>query len=184
MLRNVNSIVLTVLTSVVFWVAIACKASPAPEAARTPGSNEPSAPAYTAPREGTTSLVQNMKARRDANGQVTVEGRLLLPQGTRVWVELYQANSKPNEDPISRAELYLGPDGSFEAGPFNVKGARQVRTQVTSHFTLAWQPAEVIALVGLNGTKLPKSALTPNNPGAPQSGGHLDSAQNVTIEAP
>jgi hypothetical protein len=164
------------------FVGAACGVSQQPESSQP--AAEGASDTYTPPREGTSSLIETIKARRDPGGQVLVEGRLLLPQGTRVWVELYQPSATPNADPLGRAELYLGPGGSFEAGPFKLEGVRQVRAQVTAHFSRSWQPGEVLALVGMNGAKLPKSALVPNNPGAPQSGGHLDRSQTVSIDAP
>jgi hypothetical protein len=138
---------------------------------------------YTAPPEGTSSLVQSLAAHRDRNGQTVVDGRLLLPAGTRIWVELFSTQAAPSADPIGRAELYLGPAGSFQAGPFNLPGVTQCRIQVTSHFSRSWQAPEILSVIGLNGTKLPKSSLRPNDPSAPQSGGHFEYTSTVNVGA-
>jgi hypothetical protein len=153
---------------------------------KPPAESDGAAPAvehYTAPPEGTSSLVQSVTAHHDRNGHTVVDGRLLLPAGTRVWVELFSSQSTPSDDPIGRAELYLGPSGSFQAGPFNLPGISQCRVQVTSHFSRAWQAPEILSVIGLNGTKLPKSSLRPNDPSTPQSGGHLDYSGTLNIGA-
>ena len=125
--------------------------------------------------------MQSATARRDGDGQVPVEGRLLLPQGARVWVDVYPPAAKDNADPLGRSELYLGPAGAFNAGPFKVAALTQLHVQFTSHFTRSWQPADVLSLVGVNGMKLPKSALRPANPQAPQSGGFLEASVTIPI---
>jgi len=157
----------------------ACSSKPPAESDGAP----PAVEHYAAPPEGTASLVQSVKARRDRSGQTFVSGRLLLPAGTRIWVEVFSPTATPSDDPIGRAELYLGPSGSFEAGPFNLPGISQCRVQVTSHFSRAWQAPEILAVIGLNGTKLPKSSLKPNSPASPQSGGHLDYSGTLNIGA-
>jgi hypothetical protein len=155
-------------------------------ASKPPAESDGAAPAverYTAPPEGTASLVQSLAAHRDRNGQTLVDGRLLLPAGTRIWVELFSIQSSPSADPIGRAELYLGAGGSFQAGPFNLPGVSQCRVQVTSHFSRSWQAPEILSVIGLNGTKLPKSSLKPNNPSSPQSGGHFEYTGTVNVGA-
>jgi hypothetical protein len=153
---------------------------------KPPAESDGAAPAverYTAPPEGTASLVQSLSAHRDRDGRTVVDGRLLLPAGTRIWVELFSTKSTSSDDPIGRAELYLSPGGSFQAGPFNLPGVSQCRIQVTSHFSRSWQAPEILSVIGLNGAKLPKSALRPNSPSAPQSGGHLEYSATVNVGA-
>jgi hypothetical protein len=98
-------------------------------------------------------------------------------------VELFSIKSTPSDDPIGRAELYLGSGGSFQAGPFKLPGVSQCRIQVTSHFSRSWQAPEILSVIGLNGTKLPKSSLKPNDPSSPQSGGHLEYTSTVNVGA-
>lgn len=157
-------------------------ASAPPTADGSTGQGASAAADYTPPAEGTTSLVQSVMATRAGAGQIAVEGRLRLPEGTRIWVDLYPANAAPGADPVGRAELYLGPGGSFAAGPFKVSGVSEVQVQLTSHFSRSWQPGDVLALVGVGGLKLPKSALRPSNPQAPQSGGYLETTVKVPVQ--
>lgn len=160
----------------------ACGLSQAPESAQPESAAAEASQTYTPPREGASSLVDALAARRDANGEIVVNGTLSLPSGTRTWVELYEPGAAAGADPIGRAELYLGPGGAFEAGPFKLQIGRQVRVLLTSHFSRSWQGTDVLALVGVNGTKLPRSALTPNNPQAPQSGAHLEHSTILAVE--
>ena len=156
----------------------ACRTTPANEAA----TSTPAPEAYTPPAEGATSLIESMRGRRDAgSGQITIEGRLLLPAGTRVWVDLYRSGIASVTDPLARAELYLGPRGAFEAGPFKVPADSKFRVAITSYFTGSWQPSEVITLVGLGGARLPKSALRLDRPNAPGMGAHLEESADVNI---
>jgi hypothetical protein len=134
---------------------------------------------YVIPPEGTASLVPSLSARRDQNGQVSVSGRVLLPAGARIWVEVYPVSSPAGADPMGRSELYLDAGGAFEAGPFKLP-AGTYRVQVTSHFNPSWQRPEVMSLIGPNGSRLPKSALRLRNPAA-QSGGYLEYSGSVTV---
>jgi hypothetical protein len=173
--------VAVVVSSLALLVTCAACSSATPQASaeQTPAA-APAGEVYTPPAEGTASLVQSVTARKDTDGQVSVEGRLLLPAGTRVWVDVYPPGDR-GADPIGRAELYLGPGGSFKAGPFKLPVLAQLQVQFTSHFSRSWQPNDVIALVGAGGMKLPKSALRPANPQSPQSGGFLETTVAVAI---
>ena len=158
------------------WRRRRCSSKPPAESDGAPAVEH-----YTPPPEGTSSLVQSVTAHRDSNGQTVVDGRVLLPAGTRIWVELFSIQSAPSADPIGRAELYLGPGGSFQAGAFKLPGVSQCRIQVTSHFSRSWQAPEILSVTGVNGTKLPRSSLRPNDPSAPQSGGHLDYSGTLSV---
>jgi len=148
----------------------ACRSSQAEQSAPKGSSAE----AYTPPAQGTASLVESVHARRTANHEVIVSGRLLLPVATRVWVELYPAGSAADADPVARAELYLAPGGAFETEALKAPDGTDIRVAITSHFTRSWQAQEVLTAVGAGGMKLPKSALKPDNPANPQSAGHLE----------
>ncbi len=158
----------------------ACRSEPAPAGSTSGAAAQSSVAPYTLPPDGTASLVQSLIGRRTADGQVVVTGRLLLPESTRVWVEVYPATSA-SDTPLDRAELYLTSDGSFEAGPFALPAARRFRIEITSRFNRDWQPRDVLGIVGTNGTRLPRSALTPNSAQAPQAGGHLEYSAFVDI---
>jgi hypothetical protein len=176
----------------VLWIGVvaamygAAGCSPAPAPASNPPATSPAVvpvPPYTPPPASATSLVESLAARREAKG-VMVTGRLLLPAGTRVWVEIFAPKAAPNADPIGRSELYLGDAGTLEAGPFDLKGATQVRVLVTSHFSRSWQPPEVLALIGSGGSKLPKASLAPNDPRTQQPGGFLEHSVMLTVGTP
>lgn len=153
---------------------------------QTPSQAEPAQPStppetYTPPPEGTSSLVESVEARRDRKGQVMIDGKLLLPSGTKVWVELFSLKVQGGKTTLGRAEPHVASGGSFEAGPFNLPGPGQYRVQLTAHFNGAWQSPEVLAAVGSNGTKLPKAALKPDDPEFPQTGGHLEYSRSVKV---
>jgi hypothetical protein len=159
-------------------LALATIAFAGSQACRSPQAEQSSkgsaAPAYTPPPQGTASLVESVHARRTANRDVIVAGKLLLPVATRVWVELYPAGSAADADPVARAELYLAPGGAFETEALKAPDGPDIRVVITSHFTRSWQAQEVLTAVGAGGMKLPKSALKPDNPANPQSAGHLE----------
>lgn len=175
----------TAVVTATFALSVACaacgsSATPQVSAEQTPAATPVGEP-YTPPAEGTRSLVPSVTARKDVDGQVSVEGRLLLPAGTRVWVDVYPPGAAASADPLGRSELYLGPGGSFNAGPFKIPALTSLQVIFTSHFTRSWQPSDVLALVGANGMKLPKSALRPANPQSPQSGGFLETTVTVPV---
>src|SRR5699024_8058160 len=103
----------------------------------------PTSGSYQPPPQGTTSLVQSVTARRNSAGEVVVNGRLLLPEGTRIWVDVYPAKNGA-DTPLGHAELYLDAGGVFEAGPFQVAAASQYRLELTSRFDRNWQPRDVL----------------------------------------
>jgi hypothetical protein len=150
-------------------------------AASTAASATPagSTATYTPPAEG-TPLVESLVAQRQDDG-VVIRGKLLLPETTRLWVELFPVRAVSQDQPLGHAELYLNPGGTFEAGPFKVAGSGQFRVQVTAYFSRAWQQPQVLQAVGMKGTKLPKSALKLDNPGTPGAGGHFEYSTTVTI---
>jgi hypothetical protein len=162
--------------------AACSKAQPASETASEPPKTADDN--YKPPPEG-TPIVQSLTAHRESNGQVKVTGKILLPATTRVWVEMYPASPAPTSNPqeqlLGRSELYLDPGGTFEAGPFKLTGAGPFRVLVTSYFSRAWQPPEVLRVVGIKGTRLPKSALKLDNPQSPEGGGHLEYSGSLTV---
>jgi hypothetical protein len=98
-----------------------------------------------------------------------------------VWVELFPAKVQVRESPLARAEPHLQAGGVFQAGPFDLPNPGTYRVHVTAHFNGAWQSPGILSAVGSNGTKLPKSALKPDDPEFPQSGGHLDYSGSVNV---
>ena len=118
------------------------------------------------------------------SGEVIVDGKLLLPVATRVWVELFPAASAADADPVARAELYLGPGGAFETEALNASGGPEFRVVITSHFTRSWQAQEVLSAVGAGGMKLPKSALKADKPRQRTMAGHLEYAGVVKVTDP
>ncbi len=177
--RRRTTLVCFALMAALSTGAACSRSQPPSEAGSTPPKSTDEA--YTPPPEGTSSLVQSLTARRDRNGVVKVTGRMLLPATTRIWVEIYPAKTGPQEQLLGRSELYLDPDGSFEAGPFNLSGAGPYRVLVTCYFSRSWQHPEVLRAVGLKGTKLPKSALKLDNPQTPSNGGHIEYSGALTV---
>lgn len=175
-------------TAIVLGVVLAAAISPGPGCSRSQPPDEAAqaappaaADAYSPPPEGTASLVQSLTARRDADGQVRIGGKILLPATTRIWVEVYPSTAGPQEQLLGRSELYLDPGGTFEAGPFKLSGSGPFRVQVTSYFSRSWQQPDVLRAVGQKGTKLPKSALKLDDPRSPIAGGHLEYSGSVTV---
>jgi hypothetical protein len=161
--------------------AVAGCSSPPPARETTSTTKTSSGLQYTPPAEGTASLLESLTAQRVPDGRVAIRGKLLLPETTRIWVELFPIKAVVQDEPLGHAELYLDPGGTFEAGPFRVSGSGDFRVQVTSYFNKAWQPTDVLRAVGTKGVKLPKSALKLDNPGTPDVGGHLEYSKTVTI---
>jgi hypothetical protein len=175
MIRSICAVVL----SLAVGVEIGC-AQPQPEAQGASASAQATpAKRYAPPAEG-IGLIQSVRAERTSAG-VMIRGKLLLPETTRVWVELFPIKAVVQDEPLGHAELYLNPDGSFDAGPFKVDGSGEYRVLITSYFSRAWQQPEVLQAVGIKGTKLPKSTLKLDNPGTPGAGGHLEYSSTLTI---
>jgi hypothetical protein len=110
-----------------------------------------------------------------------ISGKLLLPSGTKVWVEVFPLNVQTTKTALGKAEPHVLSGGSFDTGPFNLPGPGPYRLQLTAHFNGAWQSREVLAAVGSNGTRLPRSALKPDDPEFPQSGGYLEYSRSVNV---
>jgi hypothetical protein len=161
-----------------------CRACRGPAVHDSVAASTQAGATYTPPADGTKTLVEALQARRTDAGNVVVRGRLLLPESTRIWVELYPASSAPDADPVDRAELYLTAGGAFETPPLGAPAASDLRVLITSHFTRSWQGSDVLAAVGAGGMKLPKSALMPNDPNSPLSAAHLEVSQVVKVSGP
>ena len=58
----------------------------------------------------TKSLVQALSVVRNAEGAVTVSGKLLLPKGTKLWI---QPLSRDGNRPLAQIEALVQPGGSF-----------------------------------------------------------------------
>lgn len=170
---------LAVLGAVLYGI-VSCGPPEPPDQAE-PGQPSRSPEMYMPPPEGTSSLVHSLEARRNRKGQVTVAGQLLLPAGTALWVEVFDPNVPPGRSLVGESKPHLASGGSFEAGPFNLPRPGRYRVQLTAHFNGAWQSRDVLAVVGSNGTNLPKSALTPDDPEFPQAGGHLEYSGSVNV---
>jgi len=134
---------------------------------------------YVPPPAGTKSLIREISATRNADGTITVSGVLLLPLGTKIWVERLSSAGKI----LAQAETVVGAAGTFSAGPFSDQGKAPKtglqNIRVVSHFNDVWQPVAVLAAVGENGKKLPSSALRPYDPAFLNAGGHLEDSRTV-----
>jgi len=137
---------------------------------------------YRPPPAGTKSLVSAVEVYRDAQANVIVKGKILLPQDTKIVVDVFRANSRKLKDLVGESKTIVGFQNSFSAGPFGIPKAGRYDVEITSYFNGPWQqPAEVIAAVGAEGTKLPRAALVPEDAEFADRGGHVDSVTSVTV---
>jgi len=157
-----------------------------------PVSKPPEAEHYVPPPDGTISLIQELRASRDEKGGLVIELKALLPKGTGVYVQVFVPGAK---DPLERvtkstsndARLNterLGDGGTLRSQPFKALVAGAYRVEVSSVFNGNWQNADVLALVGDSGTKLPLSALDPDDREFPKAGGSLKFSTVVNVEGP
>jgi hypothetical protein len=139
---------------------------------------------YDPPPPGTKSLVRDISAARNADGTVTVSGIVLLPQKTKIWIERVSSRNKT----LARAETFVGLSGAFSAGPFSDQGklpkSGPQRVCVIAYFNGAWQPRDVLAVLGESGKNLPSTALRPDDPEFPTAGGHLEDERVIQFPAP
>jgi len=125
----------------------------------------------------TKSLVQALSVVRNAEGAVTVSGKLLLPKGTKLWI---QPLSRDGNRPLAQIEALVQPGGSFSTPPFfyddgSVPRPGPQKLEVFSLFRPdTWQPADVLTLIGENGSRLPQAALRPDDPEFPNGPRHLE----------
>lgn len=148
-----------------------------------PAKSSVSSESYIPPPEGTLSLVQSLESARDWKGEVNVVGSLLLPSGTKLWVEIFPEKPRVGERSLAKSEPRLAVGGFFQAGPFVLPKAGLYRVRLLACFNGVWQSPEVLALVGSSGTKLPKSALEPVDPEFPQSGGRFEYWSSLNVAA-
>jgi hypothetical protein len=161
-------------------------------ATQAPAPKLPEAEHYVPPPDGTLSLIQELRASRDEKGGLVIELKALLPKGTGVYIQVFAPSSK---DPLERvtkstsndARLQtekLGDGGTVRSAPFVAPVAGAYRVEVSSSFNGNWQNADVLALVGNSGTKLPTSALEPDDREFPKAGGSLKFSTVVNVEGP
>jgi hypothetical protein len=137
---------------------------------------------YIPPPAHAKSLVNNIQAHRDGKGRVVVDGKILLPQKTKIVVNIFRGKSRKGKDLVGESKTIVDFQSSFSAGPFDIPKPGEYSVEVSSYFNGPWrQPPEVIAQVGSDGTKLPKAALVPDDPEFPERGGHLDYVTIVTV---
>jgi len=152
---------------------------------------EPAAKAsYVLPPQGTRSLIQEVRASRDAVGGLLLEAKTLLPEGTKVHVEVSIEASKKEvrrSDGVTAgagARLLterVDADGILRAGPYNAPKAGKYCIAFSCYFNGAWQDEDVLALVGNDGLKLPRAALDPLDPEFPDAGGRLEYSGVVIV---
>lgn len=148
-------------------------------AAPTASSKADTAESYAPPPPGTKSLIREISGTRNADGTVTISGVVLLPKGTKIWVERLSSAGKT----LAQDKTVVGDRGTFTDGPFSDDGkaprAGPQKVQVVSFFNGAWQPPDVLAAVGEDGKRLPLSALRPNDPEFPTAGGRVQDARTI-----
>jgi|GEM_PF-4990347 hypothetical protein len=135
---------------------------------------------YTLPPEGTKSLIKEIVANRNNDGTITLSGKALLPKGTKLLITFKSGKG------AGQAEVVLGDEGNFSAGPFSdhgksIKpGTYQVKFN-SGRLTPGVQDEGVIALIGEGGSKLPKDALVPWDKEFPDEGRHISTMATVIV---
>lgn len=149
--------------------------------APSPAPAAPPPPTYVPAPEGATSLLVEASAVREPEGGVEIRGQVLLPPSTRIWVERISSDGRN----LGTAKTVVGPNGEFVAGPFSDKGrapaAGPAKLRFLAHFTTLWQADVVLQAVGTGGSKLPQSALTPDDEEFPTAGGHWMELRDVVF---
>ena len=138
--------------------------------------------AYIPPAEGTKTLFAELSAKRSSGGGIVLSGKLLLPKASKIGLDLIHPASQRL---LGQTKVDLSDNGYFESEPFTNRGKPHepgpYDIRVYSYFTEIWQPPEIIAFVGKDGTLLPASALIANDPEFPDTGRHLSEIRQVTF---
>jgi len=140
------------------------------------------AEAFQLPASTTESLISNVVAVRDAQGNVAISGTILLPRKTKLVIDVFPKGSRKGKDLIGEAKAIVGFGSKFSAGPFEIPKAGSFNVNITSYFNGPWQqPAEVIDAVGEDGKKLPARLLDPYDKEFPAQGGSLNHWVTITV---
>jgi hypothetical protein len=137
---------------------------------------------YAPPPEGTTSLIKDVEAVRDLEGQVRLVGSSLLPYGMPLRITI----AVPGGAVTISAAATIAASGNFVSEPFTSSGrplpAGEYSISLSagpfdqSHYT-----DEIIAAIGAGGTHLPLSATVPDDPEFPQHGRHIDERRSLVF---
>ena len=144
-------------------------------------AQQPAAPAYNLPPADSQSLLSSIDVIRETDGSITVRGVSLLPPKAQIWVE----RVSPSGQNLGQAKTVVGTGGAFIAAGFADEG-RPIAPgrgafEIRSHFNAFWQPEEVLNVVGLGGSKLPRAVITPDDPEFPDQGGHWVEKREVVF---
>jgi hypothetical protein len=128
------------------------------------------------------SIIKGISAKRTGNGGIIIFGKVNLPKGTKIMLDLLLSANKI----AGQSDLFLKDDGAFESGIFTNKGnpytGGKYRIKIYSYFTSRWQSKEVLLKVGENGILLKNIKLTPDDPEFPNNAKHLE--QSFVINFP
>lgn len=144
-------------------------------------TQQPVVPAYSLPVGDSASLLLSFDVVRETDGSITVRGVALLPPKTQILVE----RVSPDGQNLGQSKTVVGAGGAFIAAGFSDlgkpippgRGAFETR----AHFNTLWQPAAVLDLVGVGGSKLPRALITPDDPEFPDQGGHWVEKREVVF---
>lgn len=142
---------------------------------------QPVAPAYSLPPTDSQSLLSSIEVVRETDGAITVRGVSLLPPKTQILVE----RVSPSGRNLGQVKTVVGSGGAFIAAGFSDRGKPiapgRGAFEIRSHFNVHWQPEEVLDIVGLGGSKLPRAVITPDDPEFPDQGGHWVEKREIVL---
>lgn len=131
------------------------------------------------------SLIQELATKRDNQGGVIVYGKVNLPTQTKLMIEFGPTKQKRV---FGQSDAIVGANGQFQSEGFTnggkPYGAGSYRATVISYFNTNWQSPSILAQTGENGTKLPASALIPDDSEFPNEGRHLEETRMVMLNNP
>lgn len=128
------------------------------------------------------SIIKSISAKRTGNGGIIIFGKVNLPKGTKIMLDLLLSSNKI----AGQSTLFSKDDGSFESEIFtnggNPYSGGKYKVKMYSYFTSIWQSKEVLLKVGKNGILLNNFKLTPDDPEFPNNAKHLE--QSFVINFP
>jgi len=135
---------------------------------------------FSSPSIAKETLVQELSAQRDNNGGITIIGRVKLPKGTKLMLDVKYKNY------FAQDNVIVADNGKFSSVAFSNKNkpciAGTYDVTVIAYFTKMFgQPSDVIAKVGEGGKLLPITALIPDDPEFPEAGGHLKETRKINF---
>lgn len=131
-----------------------------------------------------SSFLDYVEAKRDLQGGIRFEGKMHLPGGSKIMLNLHRLGNKKilGQDKMAP----LTDSGKFVSTVFTDQGKPykegKYRITLTVYFNGPWnQPNHVIEFAGINGTKLPKNLSVPLDREFPDSGRRIEIEKIVIV---